>query len=284
MCLAALTATAADHEEKNPIYRELRQKGLSVGTDKKVTLAAPTMPDGLDADGQAKALKALAGKDYDVEDLLRKSLVSPHLLRLGDATPSDPNAPARTVDVWFIAYGDIKKLSNKDFLQNLQNSKKEEGKAEALTAEQLKKRGIAIKAEDEKAEGYGHLVFNFLDRVQLNVTGHSFLTESDESIVIASGIDSRFRDDKELANVWRPLVRDDEGKLKPGDPTAYDGAAYYFKITKLAKPEGALFVEAHVVFCEPKKWFDGANLLRSKLPAVVQSQVRSFRRELSSGK
>ena len=49
----------------------------------------------------------------------------------------------------------------------------------------------------------------------------------------------------------------------------------------LAEPKGALFVEGHVVFAEPVKWFDGANLLRSKLPPVIQGQVRSFRRELA---
>ena len=58
-----------------------------------------------------------------------------------------------------------------------------------------------------------------------------------------------------------------------------DGAGMYFKITKLAAPEGALFIEQHVMFAEPAGWFGGANLLRSKLPIAVQDNVRTMRRE-----
>ena len=64
-----------------------------------------------------------------------------------------------------------------------------------------------------------------------------------------------------------------------GPPQPYGGAGMYLKITKLHEPAGALFVEQHIVFAEPTGWFDGANLLRSKLPLVVQSNVRDMRRE-----
>ena len=40
-----------------------------------------------------------------------------------------------------------------------------------------------------------------------------------------------------------------------------------------------MFCEQHVIFAEPTGWFDGANLLRSKLPAAVQNNVRTMRRE-----
>ena len=40
-----------------------------------------------------------------------------------------------------------------------------------------------------------------------------------------------------------------------------------------------------VVFAEPTGWFAGANLLRSKLPAATQINVRNMRREwLKAGK
>ena len=38
------------------------------------------------------------------------------------------------------------------------------------------------------------------------------------------------------------------------------------------------------VFAEPTGWFEGANLLRSKLPLVVQNNVRNMRREWLKGK
>ena len=48
----------------------------------------------------------------------------------------------------------------------------------------------------------------------------------------------------------------------------------YVKITKLHAPAGAVLVEQHIVYAEPTGWFDGANLLRSKLPLVMQVNVR----------
>jgi hypothetical protein len=35
-----------------------------------------------------------------------------------------------------------------------------------------------------------------------------------------------------------------------------------------------------VAFDEPTGWFNGANLLRSKLSVLVQDSVRKFRREI----
>jgi hypothetical protein len=58
----------------------------------------------------------------------------------------------------------------------------------------------------------------------------------------------------------------------------------YLKVTALVdaddKPNGKLFIEAHMVFHEPQGWFGGANLLGSKLPLAVQDNVREFRRLL----
>jgi hypothetical protein len=56
------------------------------------------------------------------------------------------------------------------------------------------------------------------------------------------------------------------------------------KVTRLVEPAGALFVEYHLVFVEPRAWFGGANLLRSKVPILAQSEVRAFRRELARAK
>ena len=58
----------------------------------------------------------------------------------------------------------------------------------------------------------------------------------------------------------------------------------YLKITKLAEPAGAVFAEQHITFVEPHGWFDGENLLRSKLPLSVQENVRSTRKEFIKGK
>ena len=67
-----------------------------------------------------------------------------------------------------------------------------------------------------------------------------------------------------------------------GEPVPYDGFGGYAKATQLESPEGAILIESHFVFCEPTGWFNGANLLGSKLPITIQNEVRSFRGRLSS--
>ena len=272
-------AAGETHQQTNAIYRELREVGVPVGAMIKVPLPAPTMADGLDARAQKAVLQAVAGDDYPVEELLRPSFVSPQVFRLRDVHPSDPQAPAHTMDVWFVAYGDLRTVAAKDFRERLLKAKQGEGKAQELKPADLTRRSITP-PKDVKHESFGHIEFHFLDRVEIAVTGHSFWSQTADSILIASKIDSRFRDDAEFPNRWRPLRRDADGKFQPGPPQPYDGAGYYIKVTRLAEPRGALFFEAHLVFTEPLKWFNGANLLRSKLPLVVQDQVRTTRREL----
>jgi hypothetical protein len=104
-------------------------------------------------------------------------------------------------------------------------------------------------------------------------------SRTDESVIAAAEIDSRFLNDKEFPNEWRLL----NGK-NVGDPNPWDGAAMYLKITKLKAPEGAMLIEQHIIFAEPQGWFNGGGQLRSKLPVAVQDNARTMRRELLKGK
>jgi hypothetical protein len=275
------SAAGPGHEAINPVYRELRKAGVPLGGKRMAPLPAPTMPDGLGAGAQLEIIKRLGGEDYPADELMRKSAVAPHILRLRDVKPSDPKAPGRGVDVWFVAYGDLDRVADRDFLDRLLESNRKEGKARTLTRADLSGRGIKISPKEEKYESYGHVVFTFLDRVQISATARSYWSRTADSVLVAVRLDPRFVGDREFPNSWRSLSRKGGGKPRPAGPAhPYDGAGYYVKITRLAKPPGALFVEAHVVFTESVGWFEGANLLRSKLPPVVQSQVRSMRREL----
>jgi hypothetical protein len=279
--LFAMFAANGEHLHDNPLFRELRDTGVPVSATLKVPLPAPAMADGLDGEAQMAVLKNLAHDDFDLKTLLDKSVVAPHLFPpLRAIANSDPKAPARGLDVYFVAYGNLDTITNKDFLSRLLESNKKEGKGESLTSADLEKRKIAIKSEDEKFESYGHIVFDLLDKVEISAVGHSYWSRTDDSIVMAAQLDPRFEDDKDYPNQWKSLSKKDDGSLQSGPANPYSGAGYYLKITRLAKPAGALFVEGHVVFTEPVKWFDGEGLLRSKLPVTVQAQVRAMRREL----
>jgi hypothetical protein len=278
LVLSLTLAAAAGHEAENPLYKSLLDPGLTVGPDLRVKLPPPVMPDGLDAAKQKAVIQQLIGADYDYAEFTRRSVVAPNLLRIRDARPSDPKAPSRGVDVYFIAYGDLRATDDQKFLDRLVNTGKGEGTARGLNREELAKRQIAWKEGDEKKEGYGQVEFDFLEKVRLKITGHAMWSKTAESVVAAAEVDPRFRNDPEFPNEWRPITADG-GAKKVGPPQPYGGAGMYLKITKLHEPAGALFVEQHIVFAEPTGWFDGANLLRSKLPLVVQGNVRDMRRE-----
>ena len=53
------------------------------------------------------------------------------------------------------------------------------------------------------------------------------------------------------------------------------------KVTKLIKPAGALFVEYHLIYDEPKGWFNGKDLLKTKLPIKTEGDVRGFRHQVT---
>jgi hypothetical protein len=278
--LLLLAATAAQppaaHETANPLFKSLTETGLDVGADARARFPAPTMPDGLDAAKQKAVVTAVIAGDYTYEEFTRKSNVAPQLIKFRDVKPSDPKAPARGVDVWFVAYGDLKALDDEKFLERLVNAGKGEGKAKTLTKEDLAKRKIT--PADAKKEGYGHVEFPFLEKVHIKATGRAVWTNNGESVVVAAEIDPRFKGDTEFPNQWQSIIKEG-GQTKLGPASPWAGAGFYLKITKLAEPAGALFIEQHIVFAEPTGWFEGANLLGSKLPLVVQYNVRTMRKE-----
>lgn len=281
--ILAVGQPPATHEARNSLYKELLEPGLTVGTGIRTKLPPPTMSDGLDAAGQKAVIMKLIENDYSWDNFTRKSIVTPQILKLRDAMPTDPKAPARGVDIWFIAYGDLAATEDEKFLERLLNVGRGDGKSKSLTAEELAKRKITLSPEAAKYEGYGQVEFDFLNKVRLKVTGHSMWSRTPESVVAAAMVDPRFLSDPEFPNDWRSLDKRASG-LKVGPPNPYAGAGFYLKITRLAEPAGSLFVEQHVVFTEPAGWFNGANLLRSKLPPLVQNNVRNMRREWQKGK
>jgi hypothetical protein len=269
------------HEPINPLYKELREKGVPFSDHTRLPLPAPVMPDGLDAVAQKAVLRKLLGDDIDYEAFLEAREFAPHLyLPLREIAGGNPDAPARMMELYFVAHGKFSVLTKKDVLERLGAADRNKGEAKTLPAEELKKRGIAIGPEMAKREGYGHARYNLLDKVELDVTGHSIWSETADSLVLAAEVDPRFATDKEYANQWRALEKTDEGDFKKGPPHPYQGAGYYMKITRLKNPAGALFVECHVLFAEPTQWFQGTNLLRSKLPPIAQDLARKFRKEL----
>ncbi|QDU21050.1 hypothetical protein [Urbifossiella limnaea] len=280
---AALAAPAQppSHDAANAVYKGLLDPGLVVGPTQRVKFAPPVMADGLSAAQQKAVIEKVIGTDYPFAEFTRQSVVAPQVVRIGDARPSDPAAPARTVDVYFVAYGDFAATDDEKFLDRLTRTGQGTGTGRSLSPADLEKRKIII--PDPKREGFGLAEFDFLEKVRLKLTGHAAWSKTADSVAAAAEVDPRFTTDAEFPNQWKSLSKEG-GAQKVGPATPYGGAGMYLKMTRLHEPAGAIFVEQHVVFAEPAGWFAGANLLRSKLPAAVQINVRAMRREWLKGR
>lgn len=272
---------AADpHRQLNPLYRELCANGVPLGATVKQKLPAPLFADGLDAKEQTARLVKLAGEDYPLEELTRRSLVAPYVYKLTDVPTRDAAVLGRSADLWFVAVGRFDSLTHDNLVRLFQGVRKDSRLTrlpeEALTARRIKRQKLV-----NLEETYVHTSYPMLERVQVDATFHCVISRTKESVVLASRLDPAFAQDGKYPNQWRSLEADEAGNLKVGPPQPYEGVGAYFRITPLHTPEGALFVEVHQVFAEPAKWFNNPNLLRSKLPLAVQAEVRAFRRELA---
>jgi hypothetical protein len=170
-------------------------------------------------------------------------------------------------------------VARRSFLERFEQQQKDH-KLHILTPDELGRRKLQVRQARGMEERYSHVVFGILERVQMSATLHTLVSHGKDSLLSASLVDPSFREEA-FVNRWRSLTPDGMGGFELGEPHPYRGAGGYLKITGLHEPAGALFVEYHLVYVEPHGWFNGANPLRSKLHSPVQSQVRSFRRELA---
>ena len=149
-----------------------------------------------------------------------------------------------------------------------------------LSPEALRRRGITPLEAPGAEERYTRLEFDILDKVQITGVARTVRTTGPGSVTAAMKLDPRFADDAEFPNRWRAIDRLADQGERVGPPHPYAGLGGYVRVTELRQPSGALFVELHTAFHEPPEWFEGQNVLRSKLPLVTRENVRTFRRAL----
>jgi hypothetical protein len=276
--------------ETNPVFETLIEKGIDLPKGPDLKLPKPSLPDGLDAAAQRKVLEGIAG-ERPVESLLRKGVSAPVVFASGDVEASaDAGGSGKFVNFWFVVYGDLKKVADEGFW----SAKKKEGAAEdapnpndaqfsgkLLESAELRERGIDPIVSANVVENYGSFEVQLFNRVRVRGVTRAVQTQTPESVTYAAILDPRFANDAKYPDQWQSVGRDDAGKLQYGPWTPYQGLAAYAKATELKEPRGAILVEYHMIFDEPKGWFRGANVIRSKLPIIVQDNVKKLRRKLA---
>jgi hypothetical protein len=269
----------------NELFQTLVEQGVQLGPQETVQLPKPIVDESMDDAAKRRAIEAIINGRYDWETFARPSVVSPFVLKISE-NDRQAGKVGRQVDMYFVAFGPLSNLAGDDYIQKQlgiaasDSDTASGGRAKVLTREDLAKRSTAA----EQASGQSKWVAvesTFLGKVRIRLTTRNVKTVTDNSVVVASIVDSSFEQDPEYPNQWRSIATDDAGRRQLGPPQPYVGLASYMKATKLGGTEDMLFIEHHVVFAEPEGWFHGTNLLRSKLPIVAQDMVRKFRRNLT---
>jgi len=266
---------------------ELVKKGLSTaGSNVLVKLPAPTLVAGMTGDQQRIAIEKINRGD-DPTRLLKKSVAGPFILEIESVGELPDNGKLQQVDLWFVAHGKLSNIENRQLFEELAkpNAKNKNGPPECvreLTPDEFKERGLTAGSLDDGSKvSYGVLQSNVLDKAYLTGMTFSQGDRSVDTVTMAFRLEPKLKDDKAFPTRWYSLKKDDDGNLASVEPSTYSIACAYAKATKLLGEEEAIFVEVHLVFAEPFGWFEGRNLLRSKLPLLLQDAVRTFRRKLA---
>lgn len=281
--LCAIAASSPKCDAADELFDTLTKQGIRVSDKEAMTLPKPILVDGMPSADQRRAIETQLAGRYDWDTFTRKAIVAPFLLKISEGA-AESGPIGRRIDLYFIAYSDLKSLVGEDYLQKQLTLAAENdtsgavGSAKVLSTDDLQKRGIDAKNSTDRR--WVAVTSNLLGKVRIHLTTENQKTESTDSVLIASLADVRFEGDAEYANNWSSLSVDDAGKRQTGPPQAFSGLGSYVKATHLSEPKGAVFIEYHVAFIEPEGWFHGTNLLRSKLPIVAQDLVRRFRRSL----
>ena len=114
---AAEIANSAD----NAILTELLEKGISVD-DHQLLLPKPSLPDGADAAAEKAALSKIADATHPVEALHCVSVVALFVIKRPGGEEGSKSGTLRTLDLWFVAYGDLNKLTDESLLKSQRDS------------------------------------------------------------------------------------------------------------------------------------------------------------------
>jgi hypothetical protein len=286
--LAVLAGAGAPTAPENELLNELVTKGVVMPDGQIVRLPVPTMGEGLNEQQQAAVLTAIAPRG-NVEEFLDKA-TNPVVLKLGKKPSATGDDVIRTVNASFVVYGDWNVLTSDEFSKGiLKEGKTKNGKTEGMVSKagylkvpELTVRRLSTRSMPDLKEYYLYTTFKLFERVEVSATRFGVATRTPSGVIVAAKICPRFAKDKEYPNQWRAIDRNAVGDIVLGPLQPYSGAGFYAKVTRLIKPDDAIFVEFHEVCYEPRGWFgEDDNRLPSELRKIIPFEVKTFRAKLA---
>ncbi|MGO9109344.1 MAG: hypothetical protein ACLP9L_08935 [Thermoguttaceae bacterium] len=292
--LTVLVSAGVPAAAENPLLTEIVTKGVTMPDGQVFALQAPKMTEGLTEEQQMAVLTDVS-PHHKVEFLLDKNNTmsgAPVSLRIKSPTSKQGDGLIRIIDAYFVVYGDWNVLTSEKFSDSI--LKKDSAKANNigetailkagyLTPPELANRRLATRSTSVLREYFLYTTLKLFDEVEVSATRHAVATKTPAGVVVAAIVDPRFAKDKWYPNQWQPITRNVVGVPELGPPLPYSGAGFYAKVTRLIKPENAVFVEYHSTFFEPDGWFGNGNgnRLHSELRKIVPFKVKDFRIKLN---
>ena len=123
-----------------------------------------------------------------------------------------------------------------------------------------------------------------LNRVRIRGVVRATATEHPDGLEVGWDFDPRFAEHPRWRPTWARLEETDLGTRVEGMPQPYGGSGGVVAVRKIPSADGTelVVVESRMVIGEPQEWFQGSNLLRSKIPIITQDGVRTLRRRLAA--
>ena len=198
--------------------------GVPIADGEIVKLPEPTLADGMTAAAQRRQIEAIAEGRNSWEDLTRRSVVAPFLLknlagrfRAGqgnwDAASTCGSSPTEAWTPWLATSFSAPIQSGcrgfrKCFVGPAAGRC---GPEETRLACPVGGRGSAIRGGRGDSAGAS----------PVSATTRSIKTRTAESLLVASVLEPRFAADAEYPNRWRSISRDDAGNRQLGEPHTY---------------------------------------------------------------
>ena len=276
VALAAFCVGRVCWADEAMLLDQLTGRGVSLTDRETIRLAPPSIDGSMDKKSRQQALSTIAG-GIGWERFSRKSVVAPIEIDLEYVRDDDGRRIGHLVYVAFVAHCELDQLRGRERIRQLMGWADNEPDPTRYGAEEISEDQFGawnIGTNDRK---YAHVQIPLLDRILVHAVIASQHQESGEDVNVSWEVDPGFGKPNAQRpwNHWSRLDANDS----PSQP--YQGAAGYVHVTRLDEPAESCFVEARMVIHEPTEWFRGSNLLRSKLPLLIQESVRKFRRQLN---
>ena len=279
VALFAMFSASVACAQPAPAISDLTKDKVRFPSGDSFSLALPTLSVGQSDKQRMDQLTALSG-GAGWKRFSRDSTVAPVAIDVKYLNGADGSRVGHSLHAAFVVHASLETLKDKDLMQqlfanesspeSLQGSENES--KHQLSDKVLVERGITKTENTSFAKAEIALLKKVAVRGVLQVQK----SESENGIDFAFRLDKRFNDANQTSNAWSRIGKD---KATLPDWTPYGGAVGYLVVRRLPELESACLIECRILLHEPKEWFNGSNLLRSKLPLMIQETARSFRRK-----